>query len=200
MPNILTLLNEPMHSGFTCCVATCAAASSTNTLSRSTNSLGKSPGQSFLSSVISLRPFAGTNASATKIMPKRLWRTRSKSRSYLGTPPWVAQGSGRWQHATNRMVVLESSHLLMLHEFERIGKGDISVHFSKTNNVCFCYFSFAKSIVTKIEFLWSRCNYSHSKRWACSCLFSQCTVTIFFKYCLETFEHTLFPHTRSSLE
>ena len=103
-------------------LATCAAASSTNTLSRSTNSLGKSPGQSFLSSVISLRPFAGTNASATKIMPKRLWRTRSKSRSYLGAPPWVAQGSGRWQHATNRMVVLDSSHLLMLHEFERIGR------------------------------------------------------------------------------
>ena len=112
-------------------LATCAAASSTNTLSRSTNSLGKSPGQSFLSSVISLRPFAGTNASATKIMPKRLWRTRSKSRSYLGAPPWVAQGSGRWQHATNRMVVLDSSHLLMLHEFERIGR--FSVHFWKTN-------------------------------------------------------------------
>ena len=109
-------------------LATCAATSSTNTLSRSTNSLGKSPGQSFLSSVISLRPFAGTNASATKIMPKRLWRTRSKSRSYLGSPPWVPQGAGRWQHATNRMVVLESSHLLMLHEFERIALQKVSLN------------------------------------------------------------------------
>ena len=108
-------------------LATCAAASSTNTLSRSTNSLGKSPGQSFLSSVISLRPFAGTNASATKIMPKRLWRTRSKSRSYLGASPWAPQGAGRWQHATNRMVVLESSHLLMLHEFERIALQKVSL-------------------------------------------------------------------------
>ena len=30
------------------------------------------------------------------------------------------QGGSRWQHVTNRVVVLESSHLLMLHEFERI--------------------------------------------------------------------------------
>ena len=33
---------------------------------------------------------------------------------------YYSQPGGRWQHVTNRCVVLESTHLLMLHEFERI--------------------------------------------------------------------------------
>ena len=124
-------------------LVTCAAASSTSSVSRSTNSLGKSPGQSFLSSVISLRPFAtqssagssslgppggpggsmGGGAHGARMKAKNLWRTRSKSRgrsSVIVDPPWKQQGGSRWQHVTNRIVVLESSHLLMLHEFERV--------------------------------------------------------------------------------
>lgn len=82
-------------------LVTCAAASSTNSVSRSTNSLGKSPGQSFLSSVISLRPFAGAasgtsapNVNPPRIMPKKLWRTRSKSQgrsSVTSQPIWLPQ-------------------------------------------------------------------------------------------------------------
>jgi hypothetical protein len=86
-------------------LVTCAATTSTSSVSRSTNSLmGKSPGQSFLSSVISLRPFAGaasssstTNASGSagaRIMSKRLWRTRSKSQgrsSVTSVSAWVPQ-------------------------------------------------------------------------------------------------------------
>ena len=92
-------------------LATCAAASSTNSVSRSTNSLGKSPGQSFLSSVISLRPFAGGSGGSSaptgggfgvgstgsgpggpRIMPKKLWRSRSKSQgrsSVTSQSNWV---------------------------------------------------------------------------------------------------------------
>ena len=78
-------------------LVTCAAASSTNSVSRSTNSLGKSPGQSFLSSVISMKPFAGSSggtpgaSSGPRLMPKKLWRTRSKSqgRSSVNQPLWV---------------------------------------------------------------------------------------------------------------
>ena len=94
-------------------LVTCAAASSTSSVSRSTNSLGKSPGQSFFSSVISMRPFAGgsgsqsgsslgppsiggsgTGGHAGRIMSKKLWRTRSKSRgrsSVIMAPPWNHQ-------------------------------------------------------------------------------------------------------------
>ena len=77
-------------------LVTCAAASSTNSVSRSTNSLGKSPGQSFLSSVISLKPFGGAPSAGggggPRIMPKKLWRTRSKSQgrsSVTSQPLWV---------------------------------------------------------------------------------------------------------------
>ena len=89
-------------------LVTCAAASSTSSVSRSTNSLGKSPGQSFLSSVISLRPFATQSSGSStlgpppvsggshgaRIMSKKLWRTRSKSRgrsSVIMAPPWNHQ-------------------------------------------------------------------------------------------------------------
>ena len=81
-------------------LVTCAASSSTNSVSRSTNSLGKSPGQSFLSSVISLRPFGQgssggpTPAPGPRIMPKKLWRSRSKSQgrsSVTSQPIWVPQ-------------------------------------------------------------------------------------------------------------
>lgn len=97
-------------------LVTCAAASSTSSVSRSTNSLGKSPGQSFFSSVISMRPFAGGSGSqsgsslgppsiggsgpgghAGRIMSKKLWRTRSKSRgrsSVIMAPPWNHQVGG----------------------------------------------------------------------------------------------------------
>ena len=37
------------------------------------------------------------------------------------------QTGSRWQHITNRCVVLESSHLLMLHEFERIALQKIAL-------------------------------------------------------------------------
>ena len=42
------------------------------------------------------------------------------------------QTGSRWQHITNRCVVLESSHLLMLHEFERIALQKIALQ--KLNN------------------------------------------------------------------
>ncbi len=89
-------------------LVTCAAASSTNSVSRSTNSLGKSPGQSFLSSVISMRPFASASASNVsapglagganapsggRMMPKKLWRSRSKSQgrsSVSSQPIWTS--------------------------------------------------------------------------------------------------------------
>ncbi len=75
-------------------LVTSAAVTSTNSVSRSTNSLGKSPGQSFLSSVISLRPFAAAASSSTgsgsKIIPKKLWRPRSKSQRRSSVSPTSA--------------------------------------------------------------------------------------------------------------
>ena len=142
-------------------LVTCAAASSTSSVSRSTNSLGKSPGQSFLSSVISLRPFAtqsstgssslgvpqsggggsssmGGGAHGARMKAKNLWRTRSKSRgrsSVIVDPPWKQQGGSRWQHVTNRIVVLESSHLLMLHEFERVALQKLALQNATINSM-----------------------------------------------------------------
>lgn len=74
-------------------------ASSMPSVSRSTSSLGKSPGQSFLSSVISSKPFFGlagsfsgsssgigqsfhggfSGSTTSKIISRKLWRPRSKS-------------------------------------------------------------------------------------------------------------------------
>ena len=45
---------------------------------------------------------------------------------------FLFQTGSRWQHITNRCVVLESSHLLMLHEFERIALQKIALQ--KLNN------------------------------------------------------------------
>lgn len=108
-------------------LATSAAATSVSSVSRSTTSLGKSPGQSFLSSVISLRPFAGggvTGAGSTgRIMSKKLWRSRSKSQgrsSVTAMSAWSPQAGVRWNHISNRQLTLEPTHLLMLHEFERV--------------------------------------------------------------------------------
>ena len=33
---------------------------------------------------------------------------------------WTLQGNYRWRHSTNRTVSLESTHILLLHEFERV--------------------------------------------------------------------------------
>ena len=76
-------------------------------VSRSTSSLGKSPGQSFLSSVIS-KPFAGlagslsgsssgighsvhgpTGASSRMIISRKLWRPRSKSQGRSSVSQWT---------------------------------------------------------------------------------------------------------------
>merc|ERR1719225_276221 len=86
-----------------------------------------------------MKPFAGSGSSGTpgqassgpRLMPKKRWRTRSKSQgrsSVTSQPLWVPLETGsRWQHITNRCVVLESSHLLMLHEFERIALQKIAL-------------------------------------------------------------------------
>ena len=75
-------------------------------VSRSTSSLGKSPGQSFLSSVIS-KPFAGlagslsgsssgighsvhaSGASSRMIISRKLWRPRSKSQGRSAVSQWT---------------------------------------------------------------------------------------------------------------
>ena len=74
-------------------------------VSRSTSSLGKSPGQSFLSSVIS-KPFAGLagslsgsssgighsvhgQASSRMIISRKLWRPRSKSQGRSSVSQWT---------------------------------------------------------------------------------------------------------------
>lgn len=124
-------------------LATSASVTSLPSVSRSTASLsiaaGKSPGQSFLSSVISSKPFAGLTSglappssfpvpgtSPNKIITKKLWpggataggnNSRSKS---LGRSAWQPHIGYRWTHFTNRQVTLESTHLLLLHDFERI--------------------------------------------------------------------------------
>ena len=124
-------------------LATCAAASSTNSVSRSTNSLGKSPGQSFLSSVISLRPFAGgggTSAPAStsggglgggsvgntsagpRIMPKKLWRSRSKSQgrsSVTSSSNWVPLEVGSIICKIFRIPVHDIYCLQLHHRFQK---------------------------------------------------------------------------------
>ena len=82
-------------------LATSASVTSVPSVSRSTSSLGKSPGQSFLSSVISAKPFVGLAgslggsssaiggvATSSKIISRKLWPQRSKS---LGRCAWQPQ-------------------------------------------------------------------------------------------------------------
>ena len=50
-------------------------------------------------------------------------RFKFKSKSHrgdIGINLWDLQGNYRWRHSTNRTVSLESTHILLLHEFERV--------------------------------------------------------------------------------
>lgn len=50
-----------------------------------------------------------------RIAPEGCYDTSASDRLLI-----LFQGNYRWRHATNRTVSLESTHILLLHEFERV--------------------------------------------------------------------------------
>ena len=92
--------------------ASACVSQSMPSVSRSTSSLGKTPGQSFLSSVIFSKPFSGlagslsgsssgighslhggqpTSSSSRMIISRKLWRPRSKSQGRPTVSQWTPQ-------------------------------------------------------------------------------------------------------------
>ena len=130
-------------------LATSASVTSLPSVSRSTASLslGKSPGQSFLSSVISSKPFAGLNlappsvvgpgTSPSKIITRKLWPGRSKS---LGRSAWqphvsilmhslyLSSSRGCYRSMIFKHVYQTSSHLFINYLILLWDEGMFNVH------------------------------------------------------------------------